>query len=135
MPGTRPARCLFRLSDAKVMIFHYTANILQVFFIVSCIFFVFSSLGSLCRGCFLVFLFVFSLHPCGLPLIIYVHARTRAGVLHGWRAAGVGVEASTTSGGSATAGGAGSCVLVVDPLRPSASSPLKRGQCRVRSKL
>lgn len=79
VPGTRPARCLFRLSVAKVVFFHYTANDLQLFFIVSCIFFVFPSLGVLCRGCFLVFFFVFSLHPCGLPLIIYICTRTRAG--------------------------------------------------------
>lgn len=77
----------------------------------------------LCRGCFLVF----SVRAASY----YICTRTHAGGGAPWvRAAGVGVEASTTASGSATAGGAGSWVLMVDPLRPSASSPLKRGQCR-----
>ena len=95
MPRTRPARCLFRLSDAKVVFFRYTANNLQVFFIVSCIFFVFPSLGVLCRGCFLVFFFVFSLHPCGLPLIIYMYTHARG---RGARSMVGGLGSSTGAG-------------------------------------
>lgn len=83
VPGTAGA-VFVSFTCAKVVFFRYTANILQVFFIVSCIFFVFPSLGVLCRWCFLVFFFVFSIHPCGLPLIIYMytHARGRGWIIH-----------------------------------------------------
>lgn len=84
MPRTRPARCLFRLSVAKVVFFRYTANILQVFFIVSCIFFCFSLSGGAVSGLFSCFFLRFI--PSSVraaSYYIYVHARTRAGVLHG----------------------------------------------------
>lgn len=119
MPSKRPARCLFRLSDAKVVFFHYTANDLQVFFIVSCIFFVFSSLGVLCRGCFLVFFLRF-LPSSVRAASYYIYVRARGRGLHGWRA-------------RITHRGRGWFLpwgLMVDPLRPPASSPLKRGQRR-----
>ena len=87
MPRTRPARCLFRLSDAKVVIFHYTANGLQVFLSFRAFFLFFPLWGCCVGGVFLFF-------PCGLPLIIYMytHARGRGcsmgATLHGldgWR--------------------------------------------------
>lgn len=93
-------------------------------------FFVFPSLWVLCRWCFLVFFFVFSLHPCGLPLIIYMYTHARGRGCSMGEGCGCKGGDIHTAGGSATAGGAGSWVLMVDPLRPSASSPLKRGQCR-----
>ena len=121
MPRTRPARCLFRLSDAKVVFFRYTANNLQVFFIVSCIFFVFPSLWVLCRGCFLVFSSFSPFIRAGC-LLLYICTRTHAG----------GVLAPWLEGWDHPPGRGWFLPwwLMVDPLRPSASSPLKRGQCR-----
>ena len=121
MPRTRPARCLFRLSDAKVVFFRYTANDLQVFFIVSCIFFVFPSLGVLCRGCFLVFSSFSPFIRAGC-LLLYICTRTHAG----------GVLAPWLEGWDHPPGRGWFLPwwLMVDPLRPSASPPLKRGQCR-----
>lgn len=119
MPGTRPARLVFRLSDAKVVFFHYTANILQVFFIVSCIFFVFSSLGGAASGVFSCFFLRF-LPSSVRAASYYIYVRARGRGLHGWRA-------------RITHRGRGWFLpwgLMVDPLRPPASSPLKRGQRR-----
>ena len=110
-----------RLSVAKVVFFRYTANILQVFFIVSCIFFVFPSLGVLCRGCFLVFSSFSPFIRAGC-LLLYICTRTHAG----------GVLAPWLEGWDHPPGRGWFLPwwLMVDPLRPSASSPLKRGQCR-----
>ena len=67
-----------RLSDANVVFFRYTANNLQVFFIVSCIFFVFPSLGVLCRGVFLFFFLRF-LPSSVRATSYYICTRTHAG--------------------------------------------------------
>ena len=72
-----------------------------------------------CRGCFLVFFLRF-LPSSVRAASYYIYVRARGRGLHGWRA-------------RITHRGRGWFLpwgLMVDPLRPPASSPLKRGQRR-----